>query len=256
VLAESEKDANAQAQADRLEKSLGFRGEHALTAEQIAELKREQMAQSEKNARIGAEARLGAARLQAGPRQEAVDNAELGTYERVSKEAKSASGSSKDIAVLKNIEKIDDELNSNSPAAQNAAVDTLAQIAQGGKASIAVMNVFQKHSIGPVQAAADKLYQLTHNGQHSPEYIAAFKSAVKGLKQVATEQRTRAFEAHEEAAGRKSQFAQNPKLKPFVENARSAYRKELGLPEEAPTRKVRMPDGTVAEFDSAGNRVK
>jgi len=173
--------------------------------------------------------------LTAGTRERSVDNAELGTFERVSKEAKTAAGSQKDIAVLKNIEKIEEELNSSSPAAQNAAVDTLAQIAQGGKASIAVMNVFQKHSLGPLETLQDKIYQATHNGQHSPEYIQSFKDAVKGLKDVATEQRTRAFNAHEEAAGRNSQFARNPKLAPFVENARSAYRQELGLPaDQAP----------------------
>lgn len=187
-----------------------------------------------RNARNAAnnKARLEAAAMMGGPRQEQADTGRRAQYLNAVKEAKTAAGAGKDIDILKKIEKIGGELNSSSPAAQNAAIDTLAQIAQGGKASIAVMNVFQKHSIGPAQAVADKAYQLAHNGQHSPTYIKSFKDAVRDLTEVANEQRGRAFQAFEHAGGSKSQFAQVPELAPYVANERNSFREELGLPPE------------------------
>ena len=247
VLAQKEKDDAAQATADRMQAGIAARGAEQEKQKSQFNLTAEQrMAEAEKNrtsaANIGAahdRAHIAAAGMQAGPRQQSADTGERSGYMNVVKEAKSAAGANKDIATLKNIEKIEEELKSGSPAAQNAAVDTLAQIAQGGKASISVMNVFQKHSVGPVQHAEDKLYQLTHNGQHSPAYLKSLRDAVSGLKGVAQEQRSRALEAFDAQAGNGSQYAQMPELAPFVKNARDAYMSELGIAPEKPVTQKR-----------------
>lgn len=243
VLAQKEKDDNAQAIADRMRASIEQRGdvqrdlknEFNLTAEQ-------RLAEAEKNrqnaAGIGAahdRAHIAASGMMAGPRQQSADTGERSGYMNVVKEAKSAAGANKDMATLKNIEKIEEELHSNSPAAQNAAVDTLAQIAQGGKASISVMNVFQKHSVGPLERAEDVAYQALHNGQHSPKYLKSLRNAVTGLKAVAAEQRSRALEAFDAQAGNKSHYSTMPELAPFVKDARDAYMSELGISPEKPT---------------------
>lgn len=242
VIKEADDDVKAQHIADRTAASIDTRNTNQTARDAAYRLTGDQqMGEHGKNRALSASnnaasnrARIEAAGIGAGPKTQQADNAAINTFMKAAKEAKAATGSGKDIGTLKNIEKIEEELHSSSPAAQNAAVDTLAQIAQGGKASIAVMNVFQQHSVGPWQSLKDKAYQATHNGQHSPEYIGSFKEAVKGLKQVAGDQRTRAMSAYDSAAGASSQYAKNPSLAGYVGDERKAFMQELGIPDEAP----------------------
>lgn len=175
-------------------------------------------------------ARLEVAALMGGPKQEQADTGKRAQYMGVVKEAEGIAGSNKDIAALKNLEKIKGELGPNSSAAaQNTAADTLAQIAQGGKAGIAVMNVINKHSLGPIENMGDKAYQLTHNGRHSPAWIKSVNGAALELRDVQKDLAGREFDAFEDAAGSRSAYAKDPEVAPHVEEQRKKFGRLLGV---------------------------
>jgi hypothetical protein len=175
--------------------------------------------------------RLEAAALMGGPRQEQADTGKRTQYMGVVNHFQSTAGTNADLKALKNLTKIKGELSPDSSAtSQQAAADTLAQIAQGGKAGVVVMRAFNNHSLGPLEMAKDKAYQATHNGRHSQAWIDSLNSTVRELRESQQEIGKGQFEAFEDAAGSRSAYAQDPEVAPHVEEQRRAFAKELGIP--------------------------
>jgi hypothetical protein len=146
------------------------------------------------------------------------------------KEFEANAGVKQDVAMMKNIGKIHEELHSQpaSPIAQNAAIDTIAQIAQGGKASMGVMNVINKHALGPVETAYDKTYQLTHNGAHSPMWVKSMSDTLEGLKAYAGQEQQRVMQGFEAAAGDQSLF-NGPEFSKARDSQRRKLQASLGM---------------------------
>jgi len=185
--------------------------------------------------------RLEADALMGGPRQEQADTGKRAQYMGAVKEAKAAAGANADIKTLKNIEKIDEEIGNKSLVAQNAAKDTLAQIAQGGKASLAVMRQFD-NSLSLPQKIEDEWYQKVH-GTHSPKWLSNYREAVGGMKSVFTGERARVMEAFRNAAGSQSQYSKDPDLADYVRNEEASFAGELGEKPSGPSKSQQLLDG-------------
>ncbi len=147
----------------------------------------------------------------------------------IAKEAKAAAGSKSDIAGMRPINRIMEELSNPDPIVQKTAIESMAPIAVGGHAPIAVLHQLAE-PMGLVKTYENRAYQLTHDGMNMPEVNEAFRQAAIKLQTVNKAQRVNDFNAWEHAAGRSSRWY-NPAMAPFVDDQRAATLDELGLTE-------------------------
>jgi len=211
-------DARARAREGEHQFVAGEHAKYNQTADVKTDLARE---------RISAMIAQAAARI--GTQNETSADRTINTYMGIAKEAKAAAGAKSDIAGIRPIERIMEELSNPDPVVQKTAIDSMATIAAGGKAPIAVLHALEQ-PFGLVKTYENKAYQLTHGGMNMPSVNEAFKAAAEKLKAVSKAQRVRDFNAWEHAAGRQSRWY-NPAMAPFVEDQRAATLDELGLSE-------------------------
>jgi hypothetical protein len=168
-------------------------------------------------------------------RNDATTNRNLTTYLGTVKEFENTAGIKPDVAMMKNIGKIHEELTRSpqSPVAQTAAVDTIAQIAQGGKASQGVMSQINGHALGKIESAYDQMYQLAHNGQHSPAWVKSISDTLEGLKKFAATEQGRVMTGFEAAAGDQSPFA-GPEYSQMRDSQRRKIAAAMGMDVPAP----------------------
>ena len=163
------------------------------------------------------------------------------------KEFEGNAGVPKDVAMMKNIGKIHEELNPSpgSPIAQAAAIDTIAQIAQGGKASQGVMSQINAHALGPLESAYDKAYQVAHNGAHSPAWVKSMSDTLSGLQQFAGGEQKRVMTGFEAAAGDQSPFG-GPEYSQLRDSQRRKIAASMGMdvPEARPPEQGALAPGT------------
>lgn len=202
---------------------------------------------------VNAKARLDAAALMGGPRQEQADTGKRAQYEGALKEAKAAAGAGKDVEALKKLDQVLGEIGpGSSAAAQTAALDTIGGIAQGGKAGMGVLKLFNEHGTGGIlDKGADWAYQQTHHGEHSPQWHKSFGQLVDELKKARREDRARTIKAIHRSVGTGSQYAKDPDLAPYVKDAEAAAATELGIPPEempssGPSKSQQLIDGVNA----------
>lgn len=196
-------------------------------------------------AREQAHARTAASAGLSENRNDMATNRNLTTYMGTVKEFENNAGVKPDVAMMKNIGKIHEELTSKptSPIAQAAAIDTISQIAQGGKASQGVMAQINAHALGPVEALEDKVYQAGHNGAHSPAWVTSMTNTLDGLKKFATTEQGRVMTGFEAAAGDQSPFA-GPEYSGLRDSQRRKIAASLGMevpPPAAPVQGAMQP---------------
>jgi len=233
VLAAWEQEQSQNASAQRTADLIKGRGDLAdkfrLTAEQQEQLRRDQMAQSEKNARIGAASRVAAAGTE---KPSAADSAEARAQTAFLADFKDfrdrTAAAAKEVQSTRNLAEIQHLANSNNPVDQALAVEQIGKIAHGGNTvTKATQDLIYHHMGGAFERGEAALKQFTDHGRMADAQLQMLRNTARDLAKHHDENNRQIQQGFELQFGPNSAYG-SPYMQPLVRQHLNALYAEIG----------------------------